>query len=376
MHPEPDDLHEKYKEFLTWERRTRDAIDVKRAYIEMAGDAATGLLLSQIVYYYLPASDGSGKLRVQHDGEYWIAKRRKDWWSECRLRPGQADYAIAKLKARSLVETATYKFNGTPTQHVRLRMDVFLDRLGAVVDAEIGKSTSQNEDSSSQKGNATSRNDEVDFVNSGSPPYIDNSSKTTAKITHETTAETARSTTKEYFSPDDGASTAAAFDKHTANSFLEEEPSDDLDYSEALSIMATIEGFDRHLPSEGRLKRYFTTQNIPPAAVVSAALAMQAKVRYVASERRWWYDSPDGPRWYSDLYTRLMRWAKVEQSESAERPRERSKDVQEPTIEQIQAMSDEELAVLKLPFNPHTSNLFAIRVAAIRQERQRATAST
>lgn len=169
-----NDFTDQYKRFLTWERQTRDTIDVKRVYVEMAGDAATGLLFSQIVYYYLPAADGSSKLRIEHDGHFWIAKRRKDWWAECRLRPKQADRAIAKLRAQGLVETATYKFHDIPIQHVRLVVETFLKPLADVLSAEMGTTTSPN-------GEPVSRNAEVDFPNRGSPPYKDYSSKTWKK---------------------------------------------------------------------------------------------------------------------------------------------------------------------------------------------------
>ncbi len=375
MHSDPDDLHKRYKKFLPWERRTRDAIDVKRAYIEMAGDAATGLLLSQIVYYYLPASDGSSKLRIEQDGHLWIAKRRKDWWAECRLRPKQADRAIAKLKGLGLVETATYQFHSIPTQHIRLNMAVFLDLLGGTFDAELGTTASPNEDTSSRNGNPTSPNGEIDFPDPGSPPYIDNSSKRTSKSTQETTAETAPSTASGYFFSGDGSSSAAS-DKRTANSFPEEESSDDPDYSEAFAVLATIDGFERHLPSERRLKRYFATKKVPRAAVVAAALAMQAKLRYIPSERKWLYDSPNGPRRYADLYARLSQWARAEQSGPPRRGREVSESPPDLTMAQIEAMSDEELNALETPFDSHKSNRLAIQVAAIQQDRQRAAAST
>ena len=100
---------------------------------------------------------------------------------------------------------------------------------------------------------------------------------------------------------------------------------------------------------------------------------MQAKLHYMPDERKWWHDSPNGPHWYADLYTRLPQWVRAEQSgpPGRKRRREVSEDSPSLTIEQIEAMSDEELATLSIPFDPHKSNLFAIR-----QERKRAAAST
>jgi hypothetical protein len=53
---------------------SRDVIDVKRAYIRVAGDMAAGVLLSQCVYWFLPARDGSSKLTIERDGKWWLAK--------------------------------------------------------------------------------------------------------------------------------------------------------------------------------------------------------------------------------------------------------------------------------------------------------------
>jgi len=60
-------------------------------YIDIAEDIIAGLLLSQIVYWYLPSKqDGKPKLRVKKDGEYWLAKNRvTTGGDECRIKPRQ-----------------------------------------------------------------------------------------------------------------------------------------------------------------------------------------------------------------------------------------------------------------------------------------------
>ena len=42
------------RRFLEWERRSRDTIDVKRCYVDVAGGLVAGVLLSQVVYWFLP----------------------------------------------------------------------------------------------------------------------------------------------------------------------------------------------------------------------------------------------------------------------------------------------------------------------------------
>ena len=57
-----------FDHFLLWEHASRDAIMVKRVYIDMAGDVIAGLMLSQIVYWHLPNDEGKTRLRVEVDG--------------------------------------------------------------------------------------------------------------------------------------------------------------------------------------------------------------------------------------------------------------------------------------------------------------------
>jgi hypothetical protein len=88
------------KGFLDWERTTKDVIDFKRSYVDVAGgDLRAGVLLSQIIYWSLPDKAGkSNKLRVRKNERFWLVKTRKDWWAECRLRPREFDGAIALRK--------------------------------------------------------------------------------------------------------------------------------------------------------------------------------------------------------------------------------------------------------------------------------------
>lgn len=119
--------------FLKWEQSSRDTIDFKKIYIDMAGDLCAGLMLSQIVYYYLPGKDGRSKLRVSRDGHLWIAKRRDEWWDEIRLKPDAADTAIEKLRKKNLIVTALFKFAGAPTVHLRLNEDEFLKSHASIL---------------------------------------------------------------------------------------------------------------------------------------------------------------------------------------------------------------------------------------------------
>lgn len=115
-----------FEQFLLWERASRDTIEVKRLYIDMAGDLAAGVVLSQIVYWHLPNRDGHARLQVHREGKLWLAKGRADWWEECRISPKQADRALRVLEQRGLVEVRLFHFRGVPTKHVRILPDGFL----------------------------------------------------------------------------------------------------------------------------------------------------------------------------------------------------------------------------------------------------------
>lgn len=118
--------------FLTWEQKSRDVIDFKKIYVDMADDLVSGLVLSQIVYWHLPGSDGITKLRVDKDGHKWIAKKREAWHDEIRVSPKQLDRALEILEQKGLVFTGLYGFAGTPTKHVRLNWTGFLSAWLAI----------------------------------------------------------------------------------------------------------------------------------------------------------------------------------------------------------------------------------------------------
>lgn len=131
------------RSFLAWEQATRDTIDLKKIYIDVAGDLVTGVLLSQIVYWNLPSKDGQTKLRVKHKNELWLAKGRSDWWEECRISPKQFDRSIKILEEKDIVDTALKKFNGSPTKHIKLNMDILLKKINKILEIEEEESKSE-----------------------------------------------------------------------------------------------------------------------------------------------------------------------------------------------------------------------------------------
>jgi hypothetical protein len=89
--------------------------------VEAGGDVVVGLLLSQIVYWYLPDKEGKPKLRIHRHGLYWVMKTREDWMEETGLTLEQYKRAVAVLKRKGLVETRVMRrFNGDAVTHLRL----------------------------------------------------------------------------------------------------------------------------------------------------------------------------------------------------------------------------------------------------------------
>ena len=119
--------------FLAWEKSSRDTIDVKKVYIDVAGDLVAGILLSQIIFWFLPSANGNSRIRINRDGRLWLAKKREDWWDECRITPRQFDRAISILEERGLIKTAIFKFAGSPTKHISLNYDTLIQGVKSIL---------------------------------------------------------------------------------------------------------------------------------------------------------------------------------------------------------------------------------------------------
>lgn len=98
---------------------------IHRAYVDLAGDLIAGILLSQIMYWCLPDNEGNSKLRVKKQGVMWLAKTREDWYSEIRITPKQYDRAIKILENKNLIEKCLFRFDGSPTVHIRPNLETY-----------------------------------------------------------------------------------------------------------------------------------------------------------------------------------------------------------------------------------------------------------
>jgi hypothetical protein len=188
-----DDLHE----FLAWEKASRDTVDFKRIYVDMAGDLVAGLMLSQLVYWYLlPDQKGRSRLRVYRDGYWWVAKNRDGWWDEIRLTRKQVDRVIKVLVDAGLVVKKNSMFNGKRTPHLRINWDTFReawrDNLPEVeLDTQLNEGnigTDQSETPVLTKGEHRSSPKGNTGLDQRATPITETTAKPTAEIATEAAA--------------------------------------------------------------------------------------------------------------------------------------------------------------------------------------------
>jgi hypothetical protein len=180
-----------FRDFSVWEKASTDTIDFKKIYVDVAEDLVAGLLLSQIVYWYLPGKDGKTKLRVKHGGHLWIVKKRTEWYDEIRLSEANYKTAVKKLEAKKLVVKERHRFDGAPTTFLRLDIKVFLTLMNEKL---------------STLSTGTGSNEEEEFydylneqLNSGDEPYSPNDSveSTESETVESTETESVKSTESE-----------------------------------------------------------------------------------------------------------------------------------------------------------------------------------
>lgn len=116
------------------------------AYIDIAGGLVEGTLLGQIMYWFSPDKNGTIRAQIKKDDEYWIARKRSDWWDEIRISEKQYDRAVKNLLDKNLIVVARYKFGGIPTTHLRpnyeeicKQLDEYLYTISSKENAQISE---------------------------------------------------------------------------------------------------------------------------------------------------------------------------------------------------------------------------------------------
>lgn len=124
--------------FVQWELASRETIDFKMIYVDIAGgDILAGLLLSQIIFWNLPNKDGRSKLRVQKEDKLWLARKHSDWYQEIRMSEDQVRRALGVLKELNLVEVSAFRFNGERITHIALNKNVLAHAVRKAMQAGL-----------------------------------------------------------------------------------------------------------------------------------------------------------------------------------------------------------------------------------------------
>ena len=130
------------RELVRQDAASQRGVFVRHIHIDICGDYHAAALLSQILYWSYADEAGKSKLRVRKEGRLWLVKRFEDWYEECRLSADQARRAMATLRGLGIVETQTFRFNGSPTTHVRIRTTAYAAALRKAVGPPDGNGES------------------------------------------------------------------------------------------------------------------------------------------------------------------------------------------------------------------------------------------
>lgn len=88
--------------------------------VDLVDDLATGLMLSQLVYWFTPAKSGKPKLQVEQGGRRWMTRTYREWHETCRISERQCRRSVKLLTEMGLIEVQFRMINRVLTPHVWL----------------------------------------------------------------------------------------------------------------------------------------------------------------------------------------------------------------------------------------------------------------
>ena len=125
--PKPDIAEIVWEEFVLWEEASRDTIDLKKIYIDMAdGDIVLGVWISQQVYWELPNKQGEPRTTVLINDKLWVAKDAQEWWAETRLREKPLYTCIQYWITQGIIECETHTYKKSRKRHTRIIQPAFI----------------------------------------------------------------------------------------------------------------------------------------------------------------------------------------------------------------------------------------------------------
>ena len=105
--------------------RGSQGMKVWAGLVRMAGNAAGGMILSQLHYWTSDDSSGHTRLRVHRNGFWWLAKACKEFGEETGLKTRQVRSAVDLLRRQGIIHKEAHLFRGLVTLHLRFDDDGF-----------------------------------------------------------------------------------------------------------------------------------------------------------------------------------------------------------------------------------------------------------
>lgn len=102
---------------------------VRRELAVLVQDLAVGSLLSFIVYWHKPKSNGESKGKIKKDDKEWIVNSRDKMMAACCLTRNQYIRAVKVLVELGFIEYEMYGFKGKVHPFIRLNEDALLAAL-------------------------------------------------------------------------------------------------------------------------------------------------------------------------------------------------------------------------------------------------------
>jgi len=109
----------------------KNKISIDTYHIEIMGDLAGASFLTQLRYWFSPATKsdtkGQSRVKIKREGKLWLAKRDDEWWDECYVTPKQVRRIKELLVKLEIVEIKVFKFKGVTTVHYHLDLQKYTE---------------------------------------------------------------------------------------------------------------------------------------------------------------------------------------------------------------------------------------------------------
>jgi len=113
-----------------------NVIEIKTKYVEMTGDIVVGLVLNEIVDYFIHTAE---RFFIEKEDKKWMVRTKDEWNEDCMITNKQLDQSLKVLRNKGIIETKIFRYHGYLLTHINLNTDVFMDLLNKLYEDEISK---------------------------------------------------------------------------------------------------------------------------------------------------------------------------------------------------------------------------------------------